>query len=71
MKGRGRAYLIAALILFAIEVLIALFIRDAATLWRLTGDATTLRLEFPVRAGGTRTAAFEVVGLDESKMPGW
>ena len=28
MKGRGRAYLIAALILFAIEVLIALFIRD-------------------------------------------
>lgn len=50
---------------------IALFIRDSARLWRLTGDATTLHLEFPVRAGGTRTAAFEVVGLDESKMPGW
>ena len=50
---------------------IALFIRDAARLWRLTGDATRLRIEFPVRAGGTRTAAFEVVGLDETKMPGW
>ena len=50
---------------------IALFIRDAATLWRLTGDAARLRIEFPVRAGGTRTAAFEVVGLDETKMPGW
>jgi len=50
---------------------IALFIRDAATLWRLTGDAARLRIEFPVRAGGTRTASFEVVGLDESQMPGW
>ena len=50
---------------------IALFIRDAAKLWRLTGDAARLGIEFPVRAGGTRTAAFEVVGLDETKMPGW
>jgi hypothetical protein len=50
---------------------IALFIRDAAKLWRLAGDAARLRIEFPVAAGGTRTAAFEVVGLDEAKMPGW
>lgn len=50
---------------------IALFIRDTATLWRLTGDAARLRIEFPVKAGGTRSAIFEVVGLDESKMPGW
>lgn len=50
---------------------IALFIRDTATLWRLTGDAARLRIEFPVKAGGTRSALFEVVGLDESKMPGW
>jgi hypothetical protein len=24
-----------------------------------------------VTAGGTRTATFDVIGLDESKMPGW
>ena len=50
---------------------IALFIRDAATLWRLAGDGARLRIAFPVRAGGTRTADFEVVGLDDAKMPGW
>jgi hypothetical protein len=50
---------------------IALFIRDAAALWRLTGDAARLRIEFPVQAGGTRAAVFEVIALDESKMPGW
>ena len=50
---------------------IALFIRDTATLWRITGDAARLRITFPVRAGGTREASFEVVSLDEAKMPGW
>lgn len=50
---------------------IALFVRDAAQLWRLTGDAARLRLRFPVAAGGTRTAVFDVVGLDEAQMPGW
>lgn len=50
---------------------IALFIRDYAKLWRLAGGAERLGIEFPVRAGGTRTASFEVVALDESKMPGW
>ena len=50
---------------------IAMFVDDTATLWRLTGDAARLRIEFPVRAGGTRTAVFEVAGLDEAQMPGW
>jgi hypothetical protein len=50
---------------------IALFIRDTATLWRLAGEAARLSIEFPVAAGGTRTASFDVASLDESKMPGW
>ncbi len=50
---------------------IAMFIDDPARLWRLAGDAARLDIEFPVMAGGTRTASFEVGGLDESKMPGW
>lgn len=50
---------------------IAMFIRDAAALWRLTAAASRLSIEFPVTAGGTRTASFEVVALDETKMPGW
>jgi len=50
---------------------IAMFIDDAAALWRLAGDATRLSLEFPVTAGGTRTAVFEVSGLDAAKLPGW
>lgn len=50
---------------------IALFIRDWQRVWRMTGDATRLQIAFPVKAGGTRTAAFEVSGLDETKMPGW
>lgn len=50
---------------------IALFVTDAATLWRLAGDGSRLSIEFPVTAGGTRTATFDVVSLDETKMPGW
>lgn len=50
---------------------IAMFINDERTLWRLTEGATRLRVEFPVKVGGTRTASFEVAGLDRSKMPGW
>jgi hypothetical protein len=50
---------------------IAMFVQDTAAFWRLTGDAAHLTVTFPVAAGGTRTAAFEVAGLDESKMPGW
>lgn len=50
---------------------IALFVTDTAKLWRLTDAASRLGIEFPVTAGGTRTAWFEVVSLDASKMPGW
>lgn len=50
---------------------IALFIRDTKALWRMTGDAARLRITFPVKAGGTREASFEVQSLDETKMPGW
>jgi hypothetical protein len=50
---------------------IALFIRDSAALWRLTAAASRLSIEFPVVAGGTRKASFEVGALDDSKMPGW
>ena len=50
---------------------IAMFINDWRGLWRLTAGAKRLSIEFPVKAGGTRTASFDVVGLDRSKMPGW
>ena len=50
---------------------IAMFINDAQVLWRLTAGATRISIEFPVKAGGTRTATFDVAGLDDSKMPGW
>ena len=50
---------------------IAMFIEDERTLWRLSRDAKTLSITFPVKAGGTRTAVFEPNGLDPSKMPGW
>lgn len=50
---------------------IAMFIEDERRLWRMTKDAKRLSIEFPVKAGGTRTAVFEVGGLDRSQMPGW
>ena len=50
---------------------IAMFINDEMTLWRMTAGAKRLSVEFPVKAGGTRTATFEIAGLDRSKMPGW
>ena len=36
---------------------IAMFINDAPALWRLIGGAKRLSIEFPVRAGGVRTAS--------------
>ena len=30
-----------------------------------------LAIEFPVKAGGTRTAVFETGGVDATKMPKW
>jgi hypothetical protein len=50
---------------------IAMFIEDERALWRLVRDAQLLEIEFPVAAGGVRTATFEVGGLDAAKMPGW
>lgn len=50
---------------------IAMFVNDWQTLWGLTRKARRLQIEFPVKAGGTRTAVFDVGGLDGAKMPGW
>jgi hypothetical protein len=50
---------------------IAMFIDDARAFYRLTTDAKSVSIEFPVKAGGRRTASFEVAGLDRSKLPGW
>jgi len=50
---------------------IAMFIEDEHALWRLTRDARQLSIEFPVKGGGTRTALFELGGLDRGQMPGW
>jgi hypothetical protein len=50
---------------------IAMFIDDARALWRATAAAKQLSVEFPVKAGGMRTATYDVAGLDRSKMPGW
>jgi len=50
---------------------IAMFVNDAPALWRLIGSGKRLSIEFPVKAGGTRTASFEVSGLNRSKMPRW
>jgi hypothetical protein len=50
---------------------IAMFIDDERALWRMTKDVKVMAIEFPVRAGGTRTAVFEVGGLDRTKLPAW
>ncbi|RDZ27353.1 hypothetical protein [Lysobacter silvisoli] len=50
---------------------IAMFIEDERMLWRTVRGARTIAIEFPVKAGGTRTAVFEVGGLDADKLPGW
>lgn len=50
---------------------IAMFIEDERALWRQARDAQVLAIEFPVKAGGRRTAVFEVGGLDAGKLPKW
>ncbi|MGV8940580.1 MAG: hypothetical protein ACOH1P_03450 [Lysobacter sp.] len=50
---------------------IAMFIEDEKTLWKLAKGARELSITFPVKAGGTRTATFEVGELDPQRMPGW
>ena len=49
---------------------IAMFIDDERARWAVTKAAKRLSVEFPVKAGGTRTAVFEVGGLDERKITG-
>lgn len=50
---------------------IAMFVEDEKTLWKLAREAGVLSIEFPVKAGGTRTATFETGGLDPERLPGW
>ena len=50
---------------------IAMFIDDEKALWRMIDGAKRLAVEYPVKAGGTRTVAFEVGGLDRGRLPGW
>ena len=50
---------------------IAMFIDDEKALWRLTKDAKVMRIEFPTRDLGNRTAVFEVGGLDRARLPKW
>lgn len=50
---------------------IAMFIDDHRALWQAIDGATTLAVTFPVEAGDTLTAEFEVGGLDRARLPGW
>ncbi|KAB7767251.1 hypothetical protein [Xanthomonas maliensis] len=50
---------------------IAMFIDDDKALWGSVRHAKRISITFPVKAGGTRTAEFEVGGLDTTQMPGW
>lgn len=50
---------------------IAMFIDDNRALWRAIEGAELLTIEFPVEAGGARTAQFEVGGLVRTRLPGW
>jgi len=50
---------------------IAMFINDNRGLWRQLRKARVVEIDFPVKAGGTRKAVFEVGGLDGSQMPNW
>ena len=50
---------------------IAMFIDDEKALWRMIDGAKRLKVEYPVKAGGTRTVEFEVAGLDRGRLPAW
>ncbi len=50
---------------------IAMFITDQKALWKLARKGKSISIEFPVKAGGTRTAVFETGGVDASRMPNW
>ena len=40
-------------------------------LWKLARKGKSISIEFPVKAGGTRTAVFETGGVDAGRMPTW
>ena len=50
---------------------IAMFIEDERGLWRMTKGAKVMKIEFPTKAVGRKTAVFEVGGLDRTQLPGW
>ena len=50
---------------------IAMFIDDERALWRMIDGAKRLTVEYPVKAGGTRTVEFEVGGLERTRLPDW
>lgn len=51
---------------------IAMFIDDEKALWKLAKAANELRIEFPTKSVGKKTAIFEVGGLKPESMPkGW
>ena len=50
---------------------IAMFIDDYKALWKLAKASKQLSIEFPTKAVGSKTAEFEVGGLDASKLPKW
>jgi hypothetical protein len=50
---------------------IAMFIDDHRALWKLARAGKQLSIEFPTRAVGSKTAEFEVGGLDPARLPGW
>jgi hypothetical protein len=55
----------------ATDEAIAMFINDWEALWKMIKGAKQLSIEFPVKGRGTRTATFEVGGLNRSRMRGW
>jgi hypothetical protein len=50
---------------------IAMFIEDERALWRMTKGAKQMRIEFPAKGMGKRSAVFEVAGLDHGKLAKW
>jgi hypothetical protein len=48
---------------------IAMFIEDERGLWRMTKGAKVMKIEFPTKAVGRKTAVFEVGGLDRTQWP--
>ncbi len=50
---------------------IAMFIDDHKALWKLATSSKQLSIEFPTKAVGKRSAAFEVGGLEAWQLPKW